>query len=161
VADSTRSGRALGTAITSAVASNVGGVWLFLTLLDALPQLSRSSGIRFSLALPAVSAAVASALAYEVLIRLIGRLRRSRPVDAAQVRAGTQAQLMLAASTGAGLMLGLILQSTAPTESWDLFVRACLGMFWGFACGILSASLVWLVRRISPIRRRRSSAPPN
>jgi hypothetical protein len=155
MADSSRSGRSLGTAITSAVAANVAGVWLFLIVLDMLPQLSRASGIRLSLAFPAIVAAVASAIAYEVIIRAAGRLRRSRPVDAVHVHSFTQAQLMLAASTGAGLMLGLILQSTGPTESWGLFLSAMLGLFWGFACGVLSASLVWLARRVSASRRWR------
>ena len=147
MADSNRSGRSLGTALASAVAANVAGVWLFLSVLDGLPELSRSWNIRFSLAFPAIVAAVASAVTYEALIRVAGRLSRTLPVDAVHVRSRTQAQLMLAASTGAGLMLGLILQSTVPTESWDLLVRAAVGMFWGFACGMLSASLVWLARR--------------
>ena len=155
MADSSRSGRSLGAALASAVAANVAGVWLFLTMLDALPQLSQATGIRLSLAAPAIAAAIASAAAYEVILRTVAGLRRARSGDAMHVHSFTQAQLMLAASTGAGLMVGLIEQSTGPTESWGLLLGATIGAFWGFACGLLSATLVWVARRASASRRRR------
>jgi len=147
VADSSRSGRSLGTVAASAVAANVAGVWLFLAVLDALPRLSRASGIRLSLAFPAILGATASALAFELIVRAMARLRQRHPVDTVHVRRFAQAQVMLAASTGAGMMLGLILQSTGPTESFDLITRALVGAFWGFSCGMLSATLVWVLAK--------------
>jgi hypothetical protein len=161
MADSSRSGRALGTAITSAIAANVAGAWLFLTVLDVLPRLSQAWGVPLPLAFPAIVGSVASALAYEAIIRAAGRLRRARPADSVHVRRFTQAQLMLAASSGAGLMLGLILQSTQPTESWGLLLSAMLGVFWGFAAGILSATLVFLLARAPSRRKQRPSGPPS